>query len=146
MTIFKNYHLLVSLTIGLLLISCNDVEPAVISNGFLTLPLWSDWKYKQLQGVDTIEGIFTNGCEEIGFSAGSLTSSDHTQSPDDLYYEEILIDGVPCKIVEIQGVHDIVLFLFFHKGVKEIEQGHLAIAGPGDVQKYISIFKSVHFL
>ncbi|MGB4846963.1 MAG: hypothetical protein WBP41_03545 [Saprospiraceae bacterium] len=148
MKAFKSYLTSLCLVIIFIMTSCEKIEPAVISNGVLSLPLWSDWKYKPQQGIDTIEGIFTDGCEEIGYSAGYFTSSDYTHSAEDLYYEEILIDGVPCKIVEVrgQGEFDILLFLFFKKGVNESEQGHLGINDPKDVGKYIDIFKSVHFL
>ncbi|HZV69440.1 MAG TPA: hypothetical protein VFG10_07850 [Saprospiraceae bacterium] len=136
------------LIIGILCTSCEKVEEAIVSNGVLSLSLWSDWKYEMQQGIDTIEGIFTNGCEEIGYSAGFFTSSDYTHSPDDVYYEEITIDGVPCKIVAIrvQSDPDDRLFLFFKKGTNATEHGHLNITAPDDLQKYIDIFKTVRFL
>ena len=136
------------LVLLLLFTACNNVEPEVISNGIISLQLWSDWKYKSYQGIDSIEGVFKDENEEINFSYGFFGSNDLSSivpTPETLYYEETMIDGRQAKITktDIGGV--IYLFLNVSDNIGD-DRVQLSVLDPDNDQKFITIFKSLLFL
>jgi hypothetical protein len=124
--------------------ACDKTEQAVISNDYISLQLWSDWKYKPLSGIDTIEGIFESEDEQILFSYTGLTTSGWNHTPGDLFYEELTVDGAAAQIVKIKSGDDLLLIMFFDKGDGN-HYGSLRVVNPQDDQRFINVFKSLRF-
>ncbi len=133
---------------GCLVISCEKIEPEIISNGGFSLQLFSDWKYKALQGIDSYEGVFTNCHEEITYSGllfGFDDLSSIVQTPETLYFEDAIIDGEPAKIIKRKYGAEEYLFLEMDAKDKSVRI-QLSVTNPDDDQKFITIFKSLRFI
>jgi len=137
-----------TIIISFLISGCNSNEPAIISNQKISLQLWSNWKFTELQGIDSYVGVFSDGNEEISFdygifAFGNLSSIEQTEET--IYYEETIINGVPAKITKENREDGISLNLYVDKG-DEVNLVWLYVYNPSDDQKFITIFKSLQFL
>lgn len=143
-----SYHFGYILLFILVFIGCDKVEPLKISNEVFSLELWSDWKYQQGQGYDSYVGTFTNGDEEIRFDVGDYAFSSVAQiqqTPETLYFEELIIDSLAAKIVMEPHPNGTILILYIDNDLNSLRT-KAYIFNPGDDQKYIDVFKSFKFL
>jgi hypothetical protein len=125
------------------------VEPLTISSEFFSLDLWSDWKFRQGQGIDSYTGVFTNGEEEIKVDYGyfALSRMDNILvTPETVYFEETFIDGHPAKIVKrilSDGSTTLTLHIL---PANSVEGANVIVMNSTDDAKYISIFRTFRFL
>lgn len=127
---------------------CDNVEPITISNDVFSLELWTDWKYQRGQGYDSYVGSFTNGSEEIKFDVGdyAFTSvAQVQQTPETLYFEELIIDSMSAKIVLEPNPKGTILILYIDNALSSLRT-KAYIFNPDDAQKYFDVFKSFQFL
>ena len=115
----QSYQFFLSLAVVISIVSaCEKIESTRVECNFFSLALGSDWEFITLQGYDTYVGKFTNGHEEIEIDFGHFAgvNPDAIQQTNEMtYYEEVIIDGAPAKIVEVNKNGVTTLILYIHK-------------------------------
>lgn len=133
-------------------VSCNKSEEILLSlpnptNDKFELTAASAWTLVNEQGIDTYVGYYYKEDYKIYFDFGILAygSIDSIEnSPDLLYYEELVIDGNEAKITKEERDGRTILFAYIDKG-DGIDLNKLSTFNTSNDQLFFKIIKSHKF-